>query len=209
MVAVEGVNLEVGAGEFICVHGTSGSGKTTLLNLIAGVDVPDSGKVVVVGKQVSSMLPEDRISLRREVVGMVHQQDALIEEFTAAENVSLPLEVAGLSPDDACAQALSELDQVGLGGLQDRRPRQLSGGQRQRVGIARALVGGRLVLLADEPTGSLDTASAAVVYRLMVDLAHRGIIVVVASHDPQCREYASRVVEMRDGQLVSNHGAAG
>jgi len=207
VVAVEGVDLDVDAGEFVCVHGTSGSGKTTLLNLIGGVDEPDAGKVVVGDFQVSSMSPEERIVLRREVVGMVHQQDSLIEEFTAVENVSLPLEVAGYSPEAALDAASAELVRVGLEGLEGRLPRQLSGGQRQRVGIARALTGGRLVLLADEPTGALDTASATVVYRLLVDLAQRGIVVVVASHDPQCRTYASRVVEIRDGRLVGKLGA--
>lgn len=206
--AVEGVDLDVRAGEFVCLHGTSGSGKTTLLNIIAGVDLPDAGVVSVAGTTVTDLKPEERIRLRREVVGMVHQQDSLIEEFTAVENVSLPLEVSGVAPDAARTQALSELARVGLEGLEDRLPRQLSGGQRQRVGVARALVGGRSILLADEPTGALDSKSAAVVYELLVDLAARGMVVIVASHDPECRGYASRVLEMRDGRMLANEPVA-
>ena len=148
------------------------------------------------------MSAEERVRLRRETVGMVHQNDALVEEFTAAENVALPMEIRGVHTATALALAEKELSRVGLADLPGRYPRMLSGGQRQRVGIARALAGDRSVLLADEPTGAVDSVNASVIYELLAKIAVDGALVVVASHDPQCREYANRVIEMRDGHLV-------
>jgi ABC-type lipoprotein export system ATPase subunit len=199
--AVDNVDVAASSGEFICLFGHSGSGKTTLLNLMAGLDLPTSGAISVNGRSTASLTEEGRVRMRRETVGMVHQTDFLIEEFTAIENVALPLEARGTSTPEACAEAVGLLARVDLEGYDARLPRQLSGGQRQRVGIARALSGDRRVLLADEPTGALDSRNTAAIFALLRDLSREGTLVVVASHDPACREYATRLVEMRDGRI--------
>lgn len=201
--AVDEVDLAMHPGEFVCLFGHSGSGKTTLLNLMAGIDLPTAGSLSVNGRATSTLGEEGRIRLRREVVGMVHQSDFLIEEFSAGENVALPLEAQGLGLADAMREAGVLLERMGLATQGARLPRQLSGGQRQRVGIARALTGGRRILLADEPTGALDTHNAAAIFTLLRDLADAGALVVVASHDPMCRDHATRLVEMRDGRIVA------
>lgn len=199
--AVREVSFAARAGEFVCIFGPSGSGKTTLLNLIAGLDVPDSGTIHVAGVDVGALDEAGRARLRLETVGVVFQDHQLIEEFTAWENVALPLEVRGVPLEQARAAALAELERVGLGGLADRLPSQLSGGQRQRVGIARALAGQRRVLLADEPTGSLDSANSRALFALIRALCDQGTLAVVCSHDPLCQEYADTVYEMVDGRL--------
>ncbi len=199
--AVREVSFAARAGEFVCIFGPSGSGKTTLLNLIAGLDVPDSGTIHVAGIDVGALDEAGRARLRLETVGVVFQDHQLIEEFTAWENVALPLEVRGVPLEQARAAALAELERVGLGGLADRLPSQLSGGQRQRVGIARALAGQRRVLLADEPTGSLDSANSRALFALIRALCDQGTLAVVCSHDPLCQEYADTVYEMVDGRL--------
>ena len=202
--AVDCVDMAAEAGEFICLFGHSGSGKTTLLNIMAGIDVPTAGTLSVDGRVTSELDEDGRIRLRRETVGMVHQTDFLIEEFTAVENVALPLEARGVPTSDALFESKALLTRMGLEGYDARLPRQLSGGQRQRVGIARALTGGRQVLLADEPTGALDSKNAASIYSLLRDLCNDKTLVIVASHDPTCRDYATRLVEMRDGQIVAD-----
>ncbi|MFZ2502257.1 MAG: ABC transporter ATP-binding protein [Nocardioides sp.] len=207
VVAVDCANISASPGEFICLFGHSGSGKTTLLNLIAGLDRPNEGSVWVAGREVSDLSDEECITLRREVVGVVHQTDALIEEFTAQENVALPLEAGGSSTDVALREAGELLALVGLEGLDRRFPSQLSGGQRQRVGIARALSGNRVILLADEPTGALDTKNALAIFELLRGLAESGVLVIIASHDPRSREYATRWVEMLDGVIVGDESA--
>lgn len=204
MNAVDNVDMAAKPGEFICLFGHSGSGKTTFLNLMAGIDLPTSGSIVVDGEPLGDMAEDDRIRLRRETIGMVHQTDFLIEEFTAAENVALPLEARGFPANDALAESAVLLERVGLEGYGGRLPRQLSGGQRQRVGIARALTGGRRILLADEPTGALDSKNAASIFGLLRDLCEEGALVIVASHDPMCREYATRLVEMLDGRVLGS-----
>lgn len=202
--AVDEVDLVARPGEFIGLFGHSGSGKTTLLNLLAGLDVADSGDLVVAGLQVNGSSEERRIQLRRESIGMVHQSDYLIEEFTALENVCLPLEARGIRGTLAEHEASELLHRVGLDGYRDRLPRQLSGGQRQRVGIARALTGGRQILLADEPTGALDSANSEAIFQLLRELCDEGRLVVVASHDPACRRHATRVISMQDGRIATD-----
>lgn len=206
--AADSVDLVAHAGEFVCLFGASGSGKTTLLNLIAGLDLPDEGNVELAGQRVDQLGEDDRVRLRREVVGMVHQSDSLIEEFTAVENVALPLEARGVSTQAALAEAATRLDAVGLAGLDDRFPVELSGGQRQRVGIARALTGGRAVLLADEPTGALDSTNSRVVYDVLRRIADDGALVIVASHDLACRDYATRALQVIDGRVGPESVAA-
>jgi ABC-type lipoprotein export system ATPase subunit len=199
--AVDDVDMAAVSGEFICLFGHSGSGKTTLLNVMGGLDLPTSGTMLVDGQSLAELSEEGRIRMRRDTVGMVHQTDFLIEEFTAVENVALPLEARGMRASEACAEGSRLLARVDLEGYDARFPRQLSGGQRQRVGIARALTGGRRVLLADEPTGALDSTNSAAIFALLRGLSDEGTLVVVASHDPACRNYANRLVEMRDGRV--------
>ena len=200
--AVDGVSFEADRGEFVCLFGHSGSGKTTLLNLLAGLDIPTSGNISVAGLRVDELSHEDRTRMRREVVGMIHQSHLLIDEFSAAENVALPLEARGMNTTLAIAEAQELLASVGLAGYGDRYPGEMSGGQQQRVGIARALSGGRAILLADEPTGSLDSQNARSIFELLQSLASQGTLVIVASHDPACKDYATRAVEMLDGKII-------
>lgn len=199
--AVRDVSLTADAGELVLVSGASGSGKSTLVNLIAGLDRPDSGRIVVAGIDVTELDEAGATKLRLERVGVVFQEHRLIEEFTAAENVALPLQARGAPQRDALAEAAELLGRVGLEGFGHRRPDQLSGGQRQRVGIARALAGDRRVILADEPTGSLDSATSLEVFGLLRELCDQGVLVVLCSHDPRSRAFADRHFEMVDGAL--------
>ena len=203
MWAARDVCFEAHPGEFVCVYGASGSGKSTLLNLIAGLDVADSGDIQVGDVCVSEADEKQRARLRLDIAGVVFQDHNLIEEFTAAENVALPLEVRGIPADLARAEASDQLGRVGLTGLGNRLPRQLSGGQRQRVGIARALTGQRAVLLADEPTGALDSAATLDVFKVVRALCDEGVTAVVCSHDTRCRDFADTRYEMVDGRLES------
>jgi ABC-type lipoprotein export system ATPase subunit len=200
--AVAGVTLETVPGDFVFIRGHSGSGKSTLLNLVAGLDLPDRGDVVVGGKLTREMSPVERVGLRQATVGMVHQVDHLIEELTARENVSLVQEVNGADPRVVGLEADEMLDWVGLKGLGHRFPAEMSGGQRQRVGIARALAGRRTLLLADEPTGALDSNTSLGVFQLLGELASRGRTVVVVSHDERCHDFASSSYEMIDGAIT-------
>ncbi|PJE97814.1 ABC transporter ATP-binding protein [Streptomyces carminius] len=199
--AARDVEFTARAGEFVCVHGASGSGKSTLLNLLAGLDLPDSGEIRVGDVDVGTADEARRAALRLRTVGVVFQEHNLIEEFTAAENVALPLEARGLPVGEAHEEALAQLARVGLSGPADRLPWQLSGGQRQRVGVARALTGRREILLADEPTGALDSAATRDLFGLFRELCDEGVLAVVCSHDPRCREYADTVHEVVDGRL--------
>ncbi|MGK5697488.1 ABC transporter ATP-binding protein [Streptomyces sp. URMC 128] len=201
--AARDVDFTARAGEFVCVYGASGSGKSTLLNLLAGLDLADSGEIRVGGVDVGTADEAQRASLRLRTVGVVFQEHNLIEEFTAAENVALPLEAAGLSVAEARGQARDQLARVGLAGLEDRFPWQMSGGQRQRVGVARALTGQRSVLLADEPTGALDSAATKELFELFRKLCDDGVLAVICSHDPRCRDFADTVYEVVDGRLES------
>lgn len=207
--AVRDAELTAGAGEFVCVVGASGSGKSTLINLIAGLDVADTGTILVGSADVGRLDEDQRARLRLESVGVVYQDHNLIEEFTALDNVALPLEVLGLTYREACAQAAAQLDRVGLADLAGRLPSQMSGGQRQRVGIARALVGDRRVLLADEPTGALDSQNSRALFEVLRGLCNQGTLAVVCTHDMMCREFADTVYEMRDGRVVRQAIASG
>lgn len=206
--AVRDASLRIERGTFTCLFGASGSGKSTLLNLVAGLDSPTSGTVTVLGSDVGSLTEDARARLRLERVGVVFQDGNLIEEFTAEENVMLPIEVRGAPASAARAQALVQLDRVGLSGLGSRYPAELSGGQRQRVGIARGLVGHRELLLADEPTGALDSANSQALFQLLRDLADDGMTIVLATHELRSREFADVLFEMRDGEPVETAVAA-
>jgi putative ABC transport system ATP-binding protein len=204
--AVDDVSLTVEAGELIAVMGPSGSGKSTLLNLAGGLDEPTSGSVVVDGEQLSGLSRRAVAALRRRSIGYVFQDLNLLPALTAAENVALPRELDGASLRAARDEAMAALRTVGLEDLADRFPDDMSGGQQQRVAIARALVGSRRLLLADEPTGALDTQTGEAVLRLMRDYCEAGAAVVLVTHEARHAAWADRIVFLRDGRLVDETG---
>lgn len=199
--ALDGVTLDLRGGEFLAVLGASGSGKTTLLNVIAGLQVPHSGSVSVAGQQIETLNSAKRARIRLERVGVVFQDHNLIQEFSAAENIEVPLRARGFSAQESRKLAGESLNLVGLPELGRRKPAQLSGGQRQRVGIARALAGGRQILVADEPTGSLDGTNSIAIFNLLSQLSSQGIAVIAATHDPEVHKWADRIVTMHDGAI--------
>jgi len=205
--ALHPTTLAIEAGELVAIMGPSGSGKTTLLSLVGGLDRATSGRVVVDGADVGRMKPAELSLLRRRTVGYVFQDLNLLAGLTAAENVSLPLELDGLPLADARAAAAEVLTSVGLAELGDRFPDDLSGGEQQRVAIARALVGGRRVLLADEPTGALDSMTGESIMRLLRAHCDQGGTVILVTHDAAHAAWADRVVFLRDGVIVDETGA--
>jgi putative ABC transport system ATP-binding protein len=200
--ALREVSIEVSAGELVAVMGPSGSGKTTLLSLAGGLDRPTAGSVRVQGAEISDLDPTSLARLRRRQVGYVFQSLNLIEGLTAVENVALPLELDGAPRRRAHAAALEALRRVGIDELADRFPHELSGGEQQRVAIARATVGERALLLADEPTGNLDSVTGEAVVRLLRQHADAGGAAVLVTHDARLAAWADRVAFLRDGRLV-------
>jgi putative ABC transport system ATP-binding protein len=203
--ALRGVDLDVAPGEFVAVMGPSGCGKSTLLHLVAGLDRPDDGDVVVAGTSLVGLADRDLVALRRRHVGIVFQFFNLVDAMTAAENVAVAALLAGARRRDAAARAADLLDLLGVGPKADHLPATLSGGERQRLAIARALANEPTVLLADEPTGSLDSEGGAEVLELLARL-HRstGQAIVLVTHDPAVAAGASRIVRMRDGVVVDD-----
>ena len=202
--ALKGVSLSVARGEFVAVMGPSGSGKTTLLNCLSGLDDIDSGSVVVEGQNLHDLSDAKRSRHRAENMGFIFQAFNLIPVFTAAENVELPLLLAGVAPGEARTRSEETLERVGLGERKNHRPNELSGGEQQRVTIARALAGRPAVVWADEPTGNLDTETAATIMDLMLELNHQGLSIVLVTHDPGIGQRAGRVITMRDGLIESS-----
>jgi putative ABC transport system ATP-binding protein len=200
--ALRPTTLTVAAGQLVALTGPSGSGKSTLLSLIGGLERPDSGRVFVHGVEVTSVPDEELHRLRRRTIGYVFQDYNLVRNLTAVENVSLPAELDGERVKAARAEAEAALRAVGLDGLQRRYPDELSGGQRQRVAIARALSGSRRLLLADEPTGALDSATADVVLDIIVERVRAGATAVLVTHDEKVAAYADRTLRVLDGRLV-------
>jgi putative ABC transport system ATP-binding protein len=200
--ALREIDLSVEAGRMVAVMGPSGSGKSTLLTIAGALESPTSGEVLVAGNPLSSMSREDRARLRRRAIGYVFQDFNLLPGLTAAENVALPLELDGMSARKARAAGLRVLAELGLDDRASRFPDQLSGGERQRVAIARAVVGDRRLVLADEPTGALDSANGEAVMRLVLAACKRGLAAVVVTHDAQLASWADRVVFIRDGRVV-------
>jgi putative ABC transport system ATP-binding protein len=200
--ALHPTSLAVEAGELLAVMGPSGSGKTTLLSLVGGLDKPSAGRVIVDGQDVGALKARDLAILRRRTVGYVFQDLNLLAGLTARENVAIPLELDGRSIGDARTAANAALESVGLAGLADRFPDDLSGGEQQRVAIARALVGGRRILLADEPTGALDSMTGESVMRLLRKHCDNGGTAILVTHDAAHAAWADRVVFLRDGRLV-------
>jgi putative ABC transport system ATP-binding protein len=200
--ALREVDLSVDAGRMVAVMGPSGSGKSTLLTIAGALESPSAGEVLVAGRALSSMSRDDRARLRRRAIGYVFQDFNLLPGLTAAENVALPLELDGVSAGKARVAGLRVLEDLGLADRASRFPDQLSGGERQRVAIARAVVGDRRLLLADEPTGALDSANGEAVMRLILAACKRGLAAVVVTHDAQLASWADRVVFIRDGRVV-------
>jgi putative ABC transport system ATP-binding protein len=204
--ALRNVSLTVAAGELVAVMGPSGSGKSTLLNLAGGLDRPDSGAVLVEGQELAGMSRNALADLRRRCVGYVFQALNLVPGLTAVENVALPLELAGMSPRKARKCARAALAEVDLEDCDDRFPDEMSGGQQQRVAIARALIGERRLVLADEPTGALDSVTGEAVLRLLRSKVDAGAAGVLVTHEARHAAWADRVIFLRDGSIVDISG---
>ena len=200
--ALDMVDLDVDRGEAVAVMGPSGCGKSTLLHLIGGLDRPSAGQLSVAGHHIDELSERALAYLRRDEIGFVFQSFQLMDELTAQENVELPALLAGYPPNEARARATALLEQVGLADRARHLPSMLSGGQRQRVAIARALVNEPQIVLADEPTGNLDSASAFDVLSLLADLHAKGLTLVIVTHDERIAATADRLISMRDGAFV-------
>jgi putative ABC transport system ATP-binding protein len=200
--ALQRIDLSVEAGSLVAVMGASGSGKSTLLTIAGSLEDPSSGEVYVDGQSLSKLSRNGKARLRRQSIGYVFQDYNLLAGLSAVENVSLPLELDGVSSRKAQATALESLEDFGLSDRASHYPDQMSGGERQRVAIARAVVGGRKLLLADEPSGALDSTNAETVMRLILAACHRGLAAVVVTHDAQLASWADRVIFLRDGRVV-------
>jgi len=202
--ALEDIDFSVDHGHLVAVMGPSGSGKSTLLTIAGSLEEPTSGEVVVEGAPLSQMSRNDKARLRRRTIGYVFQDFNLLAGLTSLENVSLALELDGLATKRAHAAGMAALEELGLADRAGHFPDQLSGGERQRVAIARAVVGERHLLLADEPSGALDSANGEAVMQLIADACKRGVAAVVVTHDAHLASWADRVVYLRDGHLVDH-----
>jgi putative ABC transport system ATP-binding protein len=201
--AIQGVDLRVGRGELVALRGRSGSGKTTLLNLIGGLDRPTTGRVIVDGQEISSLREDELVEVRRRTVAFIFQTFGLIQILSAAENVEVPLRLVRADPDERDTRVAEVLELVGLGDRVRHRPHELSGGEQQRVAIARALANRPKLLLADEPTGQLDSETGARIMRLIRTVVrNEGVTAIVATHDTAMLEVADRVVELSDGRVL-------
>jgi putative ABC transport system ATP-binding protein len=202
--ALRGVDLWASAGELLCIRGRSGSGKTTLLNLLGGLDHPTAGTVRMAGRDVTAMREGDLVDLHRSTVAYIFQTFGLLPILSAAENVEVPLRLVATPGRERDARVLEVLGLVGLAGRAGHRPHELSGGEQQRVAVARALANRPRVLLADEPTGQLDSETGRSIMRVLQSVAHSELVTtVVATHDPMMLELADRVLELQDGVLAS------
>ena len=208
--AIGGVSLSVAPGEFVALMGPSGCGKSTMLHLAGGLEEPSAGRVRVGGRELGDLDLAERAALRRRDVGFVFQRLNLVASLTALENVMLPLELEGVTSRNARQQARESLASVGLSDQVDRFPDDFSGGQQQRIAIARAIVGKRSLVLADEPTGALDTATGDAGIELLAAIAQRtGAAILLVTHEPRFASWTDRVVFMRDGQVVAQTEPAG
>jgi len=202
--ALDGVSLEIHAGEFVAIMGPSGSGKSTLMNVIGCLDTPNAGEYWLNGTQVSKMSDDALARVRNKEIGFVFQTFNLLPRASALHNVELPLVYAGVPGEERRRRAKEALERVQLGGRIDHRPNELSGGQRQRVAIARALVNNPSILLADEPTGNLDSQTSEEIMRVFESLADQGQTVIMVTHEPDIAAHARRVIVLRDGLVASD-----
>ena len=202
--ALDGVSLDIDQGEFVAVMGPSGSGKSTFMNVIGCLDRPTSGEYVLGDKKVSELAGDELAAVRNKRIGFVFQQFNLLARTPAIENVELPLVYAGMAKKDRHRKALKMLQRVGLGERTDHHPAQLSGGQQQRVAIARALVTEPLLILADEPTGALDSKTSLEIMALFQELNRNGMTVVLVTHEPDVARFARRIIVFRDGKVVQD-----
>jgi putative ABC transport system ATP-binding protein len=202
--ALRGVTFKIGPGEYVAVMGPSGSGKSTLMNLIGCLDTPTRGTYVLRGKVVSQMNDDELAAIRNREIGFVFQTFNLLPRATALHNVELPLVYAGMPKEERLERARQALDMVDLGDRVQHKPNELSGGQRQRVAIARALVMGPAILLADEPTGNLDTQTGEDIMRLFEKLHESGNTIILVTHEREIADHAHRTIHIRDGQIESD-----
>jgi putative ABC transport system ATP-binding protein len=206
---LHGISLEINAGEFVCLMGQSGSGKSTLMNILGCLDMSSSGDYFLEGEAVSAMSSDQLAMLRNRKLGFVFQGFNLLKRMTALENVALPMTYAGVKREEALARAHEKLKLTGLEGFANRLPNQLSGGQQQRVAIARALVMQPQVLLADEPTGNLDTATSNDVMELIATLnREQNITVILVTHEPDIARFGSRLIRLKDGRVIFDGAVA-
>jgi len=203
--ALSNVDLEVASGGFICLSGPSGSGKTTLLNMIGGLDRPTEGEITVAGQRIDQMSMSDLADLRLQHIGFVFQAYNLIPVLSARENVEFVMQLQGVPAHERLDRAMAILHEVGLDGLENRRPGELSGGQQQRVAVARAIVSKPALILADEPTANLDSATADKLMQLMRELnSHTGTTFVISTHDKLVMSYAKRLIKLHDGKIIDD-----
>ena len=202
--ALQGVTFEVGANDYVALMGPSGSGKSTLMNLLGCLDTPTSGSYTLNGQAVHEMTDAELAQVRNAQIGFVFQTFNLMPRLSAQDNVALPLVYAGLGRSTRARRAAEMLDAVGLGDRMHHKPNELSGGQRQRVAVARALINNPSIILADEPTGNLDTKTSIEIMALFDEIHAKGNTVILVTHEPDIAEYAHRVVRMRDGEIESD-----
>jgi len=202
--ALDGVSFTIPRGDYCAIVGPSGSGKSTLMNIVGGLDTPTSGRIVIDGADIGALDDEGLAQFRNRTIGFVFQSFNLLARMTALENVELPMIYAGILPAERRERAAALLSRVGLGERLSHRPTQLSGGQQQRVAIARALAGRPALLLADEPTGALDTHTGQEILALFNELNREGVTIVIVTHDLEVAQAAKRTIEMRDGHIVAD-----
>ena len=202
---LDNVSLNIDKGDFVCLSGPSGSGKTTLLNAMGGLDTPDSGEIFINGTRIDQLGKGALADMRLNHIGFVFQAYNLIPVLTARENVEFVMQVSGMSAQERSQRSYKILKEVGLEGMEDRRPAHLSGGQQQRVAVARAIVSQPALVLADEPTANLDSVTSSQLMGLLVELnQHHNITFVIATHDARVMRYAKRLIKMEDGKIISD-----
>ena len=202
--ALRDVSITIQEGEFVAIMGTSGSGKSTFMNLLGCLDIPTSGEYILAGDRVSDLHGDALAAIRNRRIGFVFQQFNLLPRTSALENVELPLLYSNVPPAERKERSLKRLGQVGLGERTHHTPAELSGGQQQRVAIARGLVNNPSLILADEPTGALDSRTSVEIMALLQQLSHQGMTIVIVTHEREIAEFASRIITFRDGQVISD-----
>ena len=202
--ALDKINLNINTGDFVSIMGSSGSGKSTLMNIIGCLDAPSSGDYKLNKNNISKLSSNELATIRNKKIGFIFQSFNLLPRLNALENVMLPLLYSGKSSDDRKNLALNALNSVGLRDRTNHRPNQLSGGQQQRVSIARAIVGSPKLILADEPTGALDSKTSLEIMKIMQSLNQKGITIVVVTHENDIAEYGNRIIHMKDGHIIKN-----